>query len=387
MGYGEKKPVFAKNNDLDVGEGYAAVAYLFGSGWAREARGYHDRHRRQRVVRLPDQNLSQSLPPINGKVPVTFFAGDDIEYFLINVVVYAQLTATAFEKWQHSVYEAVMAAYLKLKGEYEAALSEAEIQKGVQIKGRNPDANRKIEKAELKKGCIELLTAQRFDGFGSVVDAVPPNNYPEFKFDVAFKEGAFAQFFEQAFEWENLCLLLAPYMWARKNQWTDMVNQEDVDPLFTYFLTAGFARVVAGVRPGYEKAILYYLKTGVIWDHGEPPVIGDPLYVSVVQSLKEQQGAGNEGRPEGEPLAGEPRPPSSSSRRTPLCRTGPTNCSLPTPHTAHTTCRPRRTVTASITTCSNGPGRSRHLQGVPSAITCPIPATHSPTWPPPAASC
>ena len=57
------------------------------------------------------------------------------------------------------------------------------------------------------------------------------------------------------------------------------------DPLFAQFLRAGYARLVAPVRPGFEKAVMHYIRTKQIWSGEELPVIGDPLYVSIIEEL------------------------------------------------------------------------------------------------------
>ena len=62
----------------------------------------------------------------------------------------------------------------------------------------------------------------------------------------------------------------------------------DSDPLFLQFLQSGLARVLVSVRPGYEKAAMYFLRTGQIWNGGSPPAINSPLYLSIVDELRPQ---------------------------------------------------------------------------------------------------
>jgi hypothetical protein len=110
--------------------------------------------------------------------------------------------------------------------------------------------------------------------------------YPEFDVADAALEGKIIQFFEQAFEWNNIVYRFYPYQWARKEKWDDLYALTDPDPLFTDFLRAGAARVIVPVHPSYNDALLYYLETGVLWNGGEPPTINDPLYVSIVEELR-----------------------------------------------------------------------------------------------------
>ncbi|MDR2205209.1 MAG: hypothetical protein LBE36_03505 [Flavobacteriaceae bacterium] len=50
------------------------------------------------------------------------------------------------------------------------------------------------------------------------------------------------------------------------------------------------ARVIVTVKPGFEDALNFFLSTGQIWNGGEVPVIGDPLYLSIVDELRQPTG-------------------------------------------------------------------------------------------------
>ena len=59
-----------------------------------------------------------------------------------------------------------MNAYNVLKSQYDDAVQAIKIRTGYsEIRGKNPFFNRELKKLELKKGCISLLTGQRFDTF------------------------------------------------------------------------------------------------------------------------------------------------------------------------------------------------------------------------------
>ena len=65
---------------------------------------------------------------------------------------------------------------------------------------------------------------------------------------------------------------------------------------------AGSARVVVPVRPGFEVAVTHFLETGKLWGgEGEPPQINTPLYVSIIDEIRERTGA-----PQGEKAVGDP---------------------------------------------------------------------------------
>jgi hypothetical protein len=70
---------------------------------------------------------------------------------------------------------------------------------------RNPTANLNVIKAELKKNCISVLTAQHYELFG----AISPNptwNFPQINLFEAEAEGNYVRFFEQAFEWDQISM-------------------------------------------------------------------------------------------------------------------------------------------------------------------------------------
>ena len=48
--------------------------------------------------------------------------------------------------------------------------------------------------------------------------------------------------------------------------------------------------MVVTVKPGFEDAIQFFLTTGKIWNGGEVPVIGDPMYMSLVEEMKAPTG-------------------------------------------------------------------------------------------------
>jgi hypothetical protein len=170
---------------------------------------------------------------------------------------------------------------------------------GVEISGKNPAVNREIERRELKRACISVLTDQQFDQFGAIdiaADGIPQPSVSEITL-----EGPYIRFFEQAFEWQNMTYVYYPLFWGRRSTWVERFNFEDVDPLFGQFLRAGAARVVVPVRPGFELAIDHFMATGDVWEGGEQPAISSDLYVPIIDELSEQLGAPTNEVPTGEP--------------------------------------------------------------------------------------
>ena len=99
-----------------------------------------------------------------------------------------------------------------------------------------------------------------------------------------------AKFMEQAFEWDIMSYNFYPYYWGAKEDWTSLYRSESIDPLFRSFLQSGMARVVVTVKPGFEDAVQFYMSTGKIWSGGEVPVIGDPMYLSIVDEMRQPVG-------------------------------------------------------------------------------------------------
>jgi len=104
------------------------------------------------------------------------------------------------------------------------------------------------------------------------------------------KYTATAKFLEQAFEWSIMDYTFYPYYWADRKMWQEMYLTENIDTLFRGFLQAGLARVIVTVKPGFEEAVQYFLTTGKVWMGGETPIIGDPLYVSIMQEMQDPIG-------------------------------------------------------------------------------------------------
>ena len=148
-----------------------------------------------------------------------------------------------------------------------------------------------IESDILKHNCIAYLLQNYLVTLGQ--DFTDGDKMLNFK--VNLNEGldkytATAKFLEQAFEWSIKDYTFYPYYWAGRDQWQEMYLTENTDTLFRSFLQAGLARVIVTVKPGFEEAIQYFLETGQVWLGGETPIIGDPLYMSIVDEIREPTG-------------------------------------------------------------------------------------------------
>ncbi|MBV7548332.1 hypothetical protein KW849_18785 [Pseudomonas sp. PDM26] len=205
----------------------------------------------------------------------------------------------AFEKWQLDTYKAISATFQVRQSEYEEYLA-SRSKKETTVPVGSDAVNRDIERRELQRACIEMLSEQHFSALGAIKNN-PTSGWPEIDLASATPQGAYAAFFQQSFEWDQITYMFYPYYWSRQSEWGRQINANGGDILFSRFLNAGYARVIVPVRPAHESDILYFLETGQIWGGTEPPVLGDADFVSVIDEIKESLDAPDSGTPEGHP--------------------------------------------------------------------------------------
>jgi hypothetical protein len=232
-----------------------------------------------------------------GTVPI-IFRGNSITGYSFFVHILCRRTAASVNQWRHNVWDALNQGHKGQVATYEEKIAALSTQAGIKIAGRNPFANRRIEQKELRKSCIALLTGLYPFWLDGILEF---QNGPQLNLLAAKKQGPYVRFMEQAFEWENMTYIFYPYFWARGKKWLDLNAIDDVDPMFQDFLTAGYARVVVPVRPGFEPAVEHYRQTGQIWSGGDLPDIADPDYLPIVEELKERLKAPGTEQPVGEP--------------------------------------------------------------------------------------
>jgi hypothetical protein len=211
---------------------------------------------------------------------------DSVRGYAISLVVSCKRKGALFAKWQLAAYEAIIAAYLQLKGDHENAVRAKSVQQSFDLSvGRPPEFNREIERRELTRIALELLRGAPMGASKAVIHT--DGKAPSIDLQEAFQEGQEVQFFEQAFEWDQIVYAFYPYFWTDSSEWNRIALADDPDPQFRQFLEAGSARALVPVRPGYEEAVAHYLAFDRIWDGGHPPHIGEPLYVSLIDEIRE----------------------------------------------------------------------------------------------------
>lgn len=232
-----------------------------------------------------------------GQVPV-IYDGYSLTGWSAAVHVVCRRTDRAMETWRQDVWNALHDGHRQQVRDYEDKLSALLATEGVEIEGRNPGFNRQLETTELKKSCVALLSGSYPNWIQSVIDT---RDGPVPSAAKSQAQGAYVRFFEQAFEWENVSYIFYPYYWARAAKWEALMSMDDVDPQFLQFLTAGFARVVVPVRPGFETVVEHFRQTGKVWLGGKLPTITDPDYLPIADEIAASLGAPGDEVPVGEP--------------------------------------------------------------------------------------
>jgi hypothetical protein len=211
-------------------------------------------------------------------IPITITANFE-GIFTFTVICNAYRLLEAYDAWKSGTFAAIIKGYNAKKQAYDQAvtLAQSKAQSSTEAKTfqLRDDQYRSIELTELKRGCIDLLTEGTATGYTSI--AVAEDGTPDIVYDPAqgtllpgnwrspLANGSVAEFFELAFEWENTIYAFLPYYWAGAERWKDLAQASGADPVFEQFLRAGNASVVVPVRPGYERPVIFFLKTGLIW--------------------------------------------------------------------------------------------------------------------------
>ncbi|MCG7500823.1 hypothetical protein MHM83_02965 [Tenacibaculum sp. Mcav3-52] len=222
---------------------------------------------------------------------VDFFTGS------LNVVIKCRVDRKGIEKWQNETYKAIIDAYNERLKEYEDLKKSQETEKEPNEKKKelSSQINRSIEKRELKRIAIDLMTKpfdvvtaqDNYKEEGKEVDAKHVVRTAKFQ-----KHAETVKFFEQAFDWEIMAYTFYPYFYGAEGSWdANFEYNEGSDPIFQAFLQSGMARSVVPVRPGFEEAVNWYMKTGEIWNgQGMVTDMDDDLYVSVAEEMQTIEG-------------------------------------------------------------------------------------------------
>jgi hypothetical protein len=200
-------------------------------------------------------------PPLQAPTPAA----------LVNVDIECHPDATLMDQWRIQTYAAIMRAYqLQLARFFELGAVRAAPHGPV----RSPRANRDIERAALRRGCLRLLMDRRSPADGQ---ADAPS-----EFDV--NEPRYLQFFDTLLEWGEMS-----YRWYGGDGGPIAADDPGAgeDAEFTQFLSADLARVMLPVAPEHVMALLYFLSSGQIWEGGNRAAPLNSADIAVAADLKQ----------------------------------------------------------------------------------------------------
>ncbi|WDT68023.1 hypothetical protein [Cloacibacterium sp. TD35] len=275
-----------------------SVSYKRSSGWITNAKiwVYHPLDGKQ-IYYNSDSN--GNITPISGlniqdKLKLSY-KGQDLSTVTITLKLSCKLSDVFVNNWKKTSFDAIIEEYDKQYADFKQAQADADAaSKAEEEKNKDKVSTfyREMESNILKHNCIAYLL-QDYNGIGKALST--DDNQTMESFSVTIDENldaytSLAKFLEQAFEWNVMDYTFYPYYWAENKHWKEMYLSEELDPLFRNFLQAGMARVVVTVKPGFEDAVNFYMATGKIWNGGEVPVIGDPMFLSIADELREPTG-------------------------------------------------------------------------------------------------
>lgn len=241
-------------------------------------------------------NQKNSLVGFEREIPFTI-SGTNCHVLAANITIECSLTQEAKEQWQIDTFNEIIKAYEAKLDEYNAKLEQLKAMQTEKIR-TNPMFYRQIENMVLRKNCIEYLASHKALGEKSLLlpngnNVVPTVATTQVDYANPALEtyAAKVKFFEQAFEWNLMSYNFYPFYWADKNNWATLYNTTETDdPIFRAFLQSGMARVIVTARPGFEEAVNWYMATGQVWNGGQVPTMDDPLFISIVEELRQPEG-------------------------------------------------------------------------------------------------
>ncbi|WP_228383988.1 hypothetical protein [Chryseobacterium sp. JM1] len=220
----------------------------------------------------------------------------------LKVTKYCTLSEEFMEGWRKENFDAIIKAYEEAYANFLAKQKELEekAKEAAEAAKEKKDSlgnfYRDMEAVILKHNCIAYLLQDYLALGKEFTSGTQMSNFKVILGEELEQYTALAKFMEQAFEWNIMDYTFYPYYWASSQRWQEMYLSQNTDPLFRSFLQAGMARVIVTVKPGFEDAVQFFMSTGKIWNGGEVPVIGDPMYLSIVDEMREPVGV-KQGKP------------------------------------------------------------------------------------------
>jgi hypothetical protein len=291
----EPNPVLL-SGEIAIPPGYAASAFTISIAFTGSTTsptvdwcvGEFDNN--GRVVVMPSGGTHRfpfPAPLVTDKVPARVLFGT-VHEAVASVAIECQRQDEHWQLWQNETFGKIKEAYELRVADVQEANRRLESQQRRGLGAPNPATNRRRERDELTRGCINafnsmLLQGNYFDALQVDDDGVLTD------VDDALREGQVVRFFHAAFDWDLMTYELYPYFWGKRERWAEMMLASHEDPKFEEFLRSGFSRVMVPVRPGEEFAALNFLKLGLqgIFDGTREAVVGDLEFLQMLADLDE----------------------------------------------------------------------------------------------------
>lgn len=288
--------------DIDVPDGYTAISARIRSTGSYYAgtNAATDVVVGTSLTRFTTQtdDVTVHLPMQIGKVG-TGFTSLNYAAFTISIEVTCYRTGRSMNQWQVKLFGELVTAYNALLSRFDQEMDRQRQQEEARPYGRNPLADERIVRGELRKSSLVLIRRDNFTGFDAVLqDQASDGPYPDPS--QSDKIARIVLFFEQAFEWEQMTYRFYEYFWGRKSQWKKDLLLEDKNDEFRSFLSAGSARVILPVRPGFEKLVANYFETGSVANESDVPDVSSPEYLPILAEIKEELQAPGTEKPYGD---------------------------------------------------------------------------------------
>jgi len=191
--------------------------------------------------------------PVSGRVHGSW---DGAMY--THVTLSCMRTNEALDAWRISVWQALQAGYETMERKFAQKEQQKNYQKEIlrAVSSGAPSSEyRRIERAELQKWAIKSMrrAPQNFNAVEQV------GELQEINPQSAEAQAPIVRFYEDSFEWEHMTYFLYPYHWSRRASWASRIAAQAAEAQHQAFLSAGAARVIVPVKPGFEEKVASFL--------------------------------------------------------------------------------------------------------------------------------
>jgi hypothetical protein len=229
---GEDFVVQTKVGFIEVPDGYVAV-----HTWVDESKKPFDgvdtelrAHIGAQIIDLVSGPREDPMASIKGPVEIAIFMYN-FKAATVDVHLQCNRTDEAYAAWQVQTFEKIYEAYKRLHDAYLAEVAKQEAAAAASTTQLSSTAKRLIERDELQRCALTVLTGEDFSDFDAVSGPAGPDPQPVIDPAEALDENATVLFHQLVFEWEKMNYTFYPYFWGRKENWFSVMGETDPDPV------------------------------------------------------------------------------------------------------------------------------------------------------------